>query len=44
MIIFRENDAEAALAMSRSEDEAVQCEVRIIQGIMERLSGPPGGS
>ena len=39
VVIFRENDVEAALDMSRGEDEAVQCEVRIIQGIMERLSG-----
>ena len=38
VVIFRENDTEAALTMSRGEDEAVQCEVRIIQGIMERLS------
>ena len=39
VVIFRANDAGAALDMSRGEDEAVQCEVRIIQGIMERLSG-----
>lgn len=38
--VFRANDAEAALAMSLGEDEAVQCEVRIIQRIMERLSAP----
>ena len=39
VVIFRANDAGAALDLSRGEDEAVQCEVRIIQGIMERLSG-----
>lgn len=38
--VFRANDAEGALAMSLGEDEAVQCEVRIIQRIMERLSAP----
>ncbi|MBB5143221.1 phosphate signaling complex protein PhoU [Desulfovibrio intestinalis] len=38
--VFRENDAQGALAMSRGDDEAVQNEVRIIQGIMECLSDP----
>lgn len=41
--IFRENNTEGALAMSRGEDEAVQSEVRILQGIMERLSDPACG-
>ncbi len=38
--VFRENDAQGALTMSRGDDEAVQNEVRIIQGIMECLSDP----
>ena len=38
--VFRENDAQGALIMSRGDDEAVQTEVRIIQGLMEGLSDP----
>ena len=38
--VFRENDAQGALLMSRGDDEAVQTEVRIIQGLMEGLSDP----
>ncbi len=38
--VFRDNDAQGALALSRGDDEAVQNEVRIIQGIMECLSDP----
>ena len=38
--VFRENNAEEALLMLRGDEEAVQCEVRIIQEIMEGLSNP----
>ena len=38
--VFRENNAEDALHMLRGDEEAVQCEVRIIQEIMEGLSDP----
>lgn len=41
--IFRENDVEAALIIRRTEDEAVQSEVRIIQRIMEQLHEPKSG-
>ena len=38
--VFRENNAEEALHMLRGDEDAVQCEVRIIQEIMEGLSNP----
>lgn len=41
--VFRKNDAQGALTMCRGDDEAVQNEVRIIQGIMECLSDPHCG-
>ena len=40
MRVFRENNAEEALHMLRGDEDAVQCEVRIIQEIMEGLSNP----
>ncbi|WP_302413556.1 phosphate signaling complex protein PhoU [uncultured Desulfovibrio sp.] len=41
--IFRENRADEALQCIHGDGEALQCEVRIIQGIMERLSDPTSG-
>lgn len=41
--VFRENRADEALQMIHGDGEALQCEVRIIQGIMERLSDPASG-
>ena len=38
--VFRENNADEALHMLCGDVEAVQCEVRIIQEIMEGLSDP----
>lgn len=40
--IFRDGDAAAALAMRRNEDEALQCEVGIVQEIMRKLSEGEG--
>ena len=37
--IFRDNDADGALAMRQTEDDVSQVEVAIIQGLMQGLSG-----
>jgi phosphate transport system protein len=41
--IFRDSDAVAALQLSKSEDEATQYEVRLLQAIMEGLTNPESG-